>query len=38
MERQRILEMAVGVFLGNMAFLIFAWILFALLSRMFGWD
>lgn len=38
MDRQRILEMAFGVFLGNVAFLMFAWILFAALSRMFGWD
>jgi hypothetical protein len=38
MDRQRILEMAAGVFLGNVAFFIFAWVLFALLSRMFGWD
>ena len=38
MDRQRILEMAVGVFLGNVAFFMFAWVLFALLSRMFGWD
>ena len=38
MDRKRILEMAVGVFLGNVAFLMFAWILFAVLSRMFGWD
>ena len=38
MDRQRILEMAAGVFLGNVAFLIFAWIMFAALSRMFGWG
>ena len=38
MDRQRILEMAVGVFFGNVAFLMFAWILFAVLSRMFGCD
>lgn len=38
MDRQRILEMAVGVFLGNVAFLMSAWFLFAALSRMFGWD
>ena len=38
MDRKRILEMGVGVFLGNVAFLMFAWILFAALSRMFGWD
>ena len=38
MDRKRILEMAVGVFLGNVAFLMFAWILFAVLSRMLGWD
>ena len=38
MDRQRILEMAVGVFLGNVVFLMFAWVLFAALSRMFGWD
>lgn len=38
MDRQRILEMAAGVFLGNVAFFMFAWVLFALLSRMFGWD
>ena len=38
MDRQRILEMAVGVFLGNVAFLMFAWVMFASLSRMFGWD
>ena len=38
MDRQRILEMAVGVFFGNVVFLMFAWILFAVLSRMFGWD
>lgn len=29
MDRKRILEMAVGVFLGNVAFLMFAWVLFA---------
>ena len=38
MVRQRILEIAVGVFLGNVAFLMFAWFLFAASSRMFGWD
>ena len=43
MERQRVFEMAVGVFLGNVAFLmfawvLFAWVLFASMSRMFGWD
>ena len=38
MDRQRILEMAIGVFLGNAAFYMFAWMLFASLSRMFGWD
>ena len=38
MNRQMILEMAVGVFLGNVAFLMFGWVLFAALSRMFGWD
>ena len=38
MDGQRVLEMAVGVFLGNVAFLMFAWILFAVLSRMLGWD
>ena len=38
MDRQRILEMAVGVFLGNVAVLMFAWVLFASLNRMFGWD
>lgn len=38
MDRQRVLEMAVGVFLGNVAFFMFAWVLFAVLSRMFGWD
>ena len=38
MDGLRILEMAVGVFLGNVAFLMFVWVLFAALSRMFGWD
>ena len=38
MDRHRILEVAVGVFVGNVAFLVFAWVLFAALSRMFGWD
>lgn len=38
MDYKRILEMAVGVFLGNMAFLMFTWILFALMSKVFGWD
>ena len=38
MDSQKILEMAVGVFMGNVAFWMFAWVLFASLSRMFGWD
>ena len=38
MDPQRILDMAVGVSLRNVAFLVFAWVLFAALSRMFGWD
>jgi len=38
MDHQRVVEMAVGVFLGNVVFLMFAWVLFAALSRMFGWD
>ena len=38
MNRQRILEMAVGVFVGNLGFFLFAWVLFASLSRIFGWD
>ena len=38
MDRKRVLDMAVGVFLGNLAFLMFVWILFATMSRIFGWD
>ena len=38
MDRHRILEVAVGVLLGNVAFVMFVWILFATMSRMFGWD
>ena len=38
MVRQKVSEIASEVFLGSVAFLIFAWVLFAALSRMFAWD
>jgi len=38
MNRQRILEIAVGVFTGNLVFFFVVWLLFASLSRVFGVD
>ena len=38
MDRQRIMEMAVGVFIGNLVFFVVVWVLFAALFRIFGVD